>query len=75
MVVETTDRAAFLTDSEHAPAVETGEVDPVGFPIEDVYEFDADLFSRLRQQWQLERRTDEQLWRSAVPFGSRRAAA
>lgn len=75
MVVDTTERAAFLTDPEHAQAVQTGEIRPVGFPIEDVYEFDSGLFSQLSRQWEQDRRTDDQLWRSAVPFGTPRAAA
>jgi len=75
LVVEMATRVAYLTSSEHVEDVEAGRLDPVGFPLEDIFEFDPTLFDRLRSQWERERRTDEQLWRSAVPFGSRRAAA
>jgi hypothetical protein len=75
LIVETTDRAAFLTSAEHAAAVEAGQCEPVGFPIEDVFEFDAAIFEQLRRQWETEGRTDDQLWRFAVPLGTPRAAA
>jgi hypothetical protein len=71
--LRTTERAAFLAGSNSLEAVEAGECQPVGFPIEDVFEFDADLFRKLSEQWEREGRTDDALWRLARPYSELRA--
>jgi hypothetical protein len=73
-VIQTTDRAVFLVNPDFLAAVEAGERGPAGFPIEDVFEFDAELYARLRVQWEREGRTDDALWRSAQPYSEPRAA-
>jgi hypothetical protein len=72
--LRTTDRAAFLAGTDSLEAIEAGEGQPVGFPIEDVFEFDAELYGRLHEQWEREGRTDDMLWRSARPYTEPRAA-
>jgi hypothetical protein len=73
LAMQTTDRAAFLISPDSLSAIEAGELGPVGFPIEDVFEFDADLYQQLREQWEREGRTDGALWRSAQPYSKPRA--
>jgi hypothetical protein len=73
-VVRTTERGAFLAGPNSVDAIEAGECEPVGFPIEDVFEFDAALYDRLHAQWERDGRTDDMLWRSARPYTEPRAA-
>lgn len=40
----------------------------VGFPREDVFEYDEALAVRLQVQWQADRRTDPVLWAHARPY-------
>jgi hypothetical protein len=68
LVVEKTHRAVFLVNPDYLAAVEAGESGAAGFPVEDVFEFDADLYQRLREQWERDGRTDDTLWRSARPY-------
>jgi hypothetical protein len=72
--LRTTDRAAFLAGADTLEAIEAGECEPVGFPIEDVFEFDAEIYDRLQEQWKHDGRTDDTLWRSARPYTEPRAA-
>lgn len=72
--VRRTERAAFLAGPNSLEAIEAGDCEPVGFPIEDVFEFDASLYERLHAQWEREGQTDDALWRSARPYTERRAA-
>jgi hypothetical protein len=73
-LIDMTDRAAFVVNPDYLAAVEAGESGAVGFPAEDVFEFDADLYDQLRKQWEKEGRTDDALWRAAQPYMGRRAA-
>jgi hypothetical protein len=73
-IVEQTDRAAFLVNPDYMAAFTAGEIGSAGFPIEDVFEFDADLYDRLHAQWERDGRTDDMLWRSARPYTEQRAA-
>lgn len=58
----------YLAHRDRLPAVSTGESCPVGFPSEDVFALDAALFAELRSQWEHEGRTDDSLWKRAVPY-------
>ena len=75
VVVEHTDRAASLVNPDALAAFAAGEIGPAGFPIEDVFEFDDDLYRRLRAQWEAHGRTDDALWRSAQHYKSEPRAA
>ena len=46
-LVRETEKGAYLVGPETLSAFEAGECQPVGFPAEDVFEFDDALFSRL----------------------------
>lgn len=74
IAIETGELVVYLANPEYLKEVEAGESDPVGYPREDVFEFDADLYRRLREQWEHEGRTDDILWRSARPYTEPRAA-
>ena len=65
LLVSATDKAAYLISPESLRAFEAGECAPVGFPAEDVFEFNEHLFHQLRQEWERTGRTDEAMWRSA----------
>ena len=41
----------------------------VGFPREDVFRFDANLFARLESEWKREGRTSPALWAEGLPYG------
>jgi hypothetical protein len=75
VLVEQTERAAFLVNPDSLAAFTAGENGPAGFPIEDVFEFDAEVYSRLRTQWVADSRTDDALWRAARPLTSKPRAA
>jgi hypothetical protein len=62
MLVEIGDRVFYLANPERIGAVEAGETDPVGFPQEDVFEFDEDVFAALADQWARQRATDPATW-------------
>jgi hypothetical protein len=74
IAIEAGDRVVYLANPEYLMEVEAGESDPVGYPREDVFEFDADLYMQLREQWEREGRTDDTLWRSARLYSEPRAA-
>jgi hypothetical protein len=74
VVVQSAGCAAFLTAEDQVAAMDAGEIAPIGFPAEDVYEFDLGIFDALCRQWESQHRTDDRLWHSAVPFGTNRAA-
>jgi len=77
LLVEKTDKVAYLISPHTLSEFEAGECQPVGFPIEDVFEFDAGLYHRLREQWEREEQMEVEisdvllnrhphtLWRSA----------
>ena len=62
MLVEVGDRVFYLANPARIAAVETGETDPVGFPQEDVFEFDEGVFAALAEQWARQRATDPATW-------------
>jgi hypothetical protein len=73
-LMDMTEWAAFVVNPDYLDAVEAGDSGAVGFPAEDVFEFDADLYNRLRKQWEAERKTDDALWQAARPYPARRVA-
>ncbi len=67
IAIETGEQVVYLANPEYLREIEAGESDPVGYPKEDVFEFDADLYRQLLDQWEREGRTDDALWRAARP--------
>jgi hypothetical protein len=67
-LVELGATVAYLANPTRLAAVEAGESYPVGFPNEDVFDFDEDLYARLRGQWERDGKTDQSLWSQARPF-------
>jgi hypothetical protein len=57
------DRVFYLANPERIAAVEAGETDPIGYPQEDVFEFDEGVFATLAEQWARQRATDPAIWR------------
>ncbi len=71
-LVEQGATVAYLANPARLAAVEAGESYPIGFPTEDVFDFDGELYARLREQWERDGRTDQALWSQARPFRSTR---
>jgi hypothetical protein len=46
----------------------------VSLPKSDVFEFEAQLFERLLEEWEMMGRTDPATWRSLRPWGARARA-
>lgn len=65
------DRVFYLANPDRIAAVEAGETDPVGFPQEDVFELDEDVFAVLAEQWARQRATDPATWRRLTPYAVR----
>ncbi|PBB84589.1 hypothetical protein [Mesorhizobium sp. WSM3876] len=46
-----TKRLVYLSNPEHEASIRSGESTPLGFPIEDVYEYDAEIFAEMEAAW------------------------
>jgi len=68
IVMGTGERLIYLANEQEIGAVEQGLSDAVGFPAEDVFVFDPQLFSRLTNEWQATGQTTRQAWESAIPW-------
>jgi hypothetical protein len=60
----------FVANPLRLDAVARGETDPIGFPVEDVFEFEEDKFTVLANQWADHRWTNPQIWESLIPHAS-----
>ena len=65
------ERVFYLANPDRIAAVEAGETDPVGFPQEDVFEFDEGVFATLADQWARQRATDPATWQKLRRYGLR----
>jgi hypothetical protein len=54
-------RVAYVANPAYMPAIESGESMPVGFPLEDVFEFNDGLMARID--------ADRSQWSAARPYG------
>jgi hypothetical protein len=63
-------RLVYLANPARLSAVAAGETDPVGFPVEDVFRYDAATAARLLQGWAANGNLDQNLWTELEPFGS-----
>lgn len=63
----------YIANPARLDSVRKGESFPVGFPKEDVFTYDEQIFRRLRDQWEERGTTDPELWQKALPYevGSR----
>jgi hypothetical protein len=73
-LVKAAEKGAYLVSPESLAAFEAGECQPVGFPAEDVFEFEDALFALLVEQWERDGKTDLALWQSARRYEIRKAA-
>jgi hypothetical protein len=62
MLIDVGERVFYLANPERIAAVEAGRSEPVGFPQEDVFEFDEEVFAALAEQWARQRATDPATW-------------
>jgi hypothetical protein len=71
ILIDVGERVFYLANPERIDAVRCGESNAVGFPMEDVYEFDEGVFSTLVEQWARQRETDPAIWRKLKPYAVR----
>jgi hypothetical protein len=70
ILIEPGERVFYLANPERIDAVRAGVSDPVGFPKEDVFEFDEGVFVALADQWARQRANDPATWRKLTPYSS-----
>lgn len=58
----------YLANPDLIAAVEAGDSSPIGFPIDDVYAYDAGIFEQLTGQWGRDGRTENGLWEKAPHY-------
>jgi hypothetical protein len=58
----------FIASEAALGRVESGEMPSIGFPIEDVFEFDDDRFDGLRRRWQERGRVEPDDWTGLRPY-------
>lgn len=63
-------RLVYVADPSRIAAVEAGDSEPVGFPVEDVFRFDGEAYERLRQEWEQRHATDRASWRGLQRYAS-----
>jgi hypothetical protein len=63
IAMETGTEVVYLANPARIDAVMAGDSRPIGFPIEDVFEFDEGMFATLAEQWARQRATDPAIWR------------
>jgi hypothetical protein len=56
------ERVFYLANPDRIASVQAGETDPVGFPQEDVFDFDEAVFADLSEQWARKRATEPATW-------------
>jgi hypothetical protein len=71
IIVDIGERVFYLANPDRIVAVEAGESDPIGFPREDVFEFDDEAFAALVEQWERQRATDPATWKGLTPYALR----
>ncbi len=68
VMIEATDRVAYLANPTSLDAVARGESDPVGFPLIDVFDPTPGLYNDLREFWEADDAAAlEAMWGLARP--------
>ena len=62
IAIEWGTRVVYLANPARIDAVLAGESNPIGFPQEDVFEFDEVVFADLSDQWARKRATEPATW-------------
>ena len=57
----------FLSNPDLLSRVEANQIDPIGFPEEDIFAFDAELYDRLRSEWEQGQQPPSS-WKAATPL-------
>jgi hypothetical protein len=61
-------RVVHIVHPDRIGELQKGAVGPIGFPVESVFQYDPELFNRLRSQWNERGSVDESLWDAVRPF-------
>lgn len=62
VLIEVSDRSAYLANPDLLDAVISGHSMPVGFPIEDIYLFEKEPFFELSAEWESAGKTRDHTW-------------
>lgn len=62
ILFEAGERVMYLANPERIAAVKAGETEPVGFPREDVFVFDDEIYAVLAEEWASQRATQATTW-------------
>ncbi len=71
VVIECGKRVVYVANPNRMVEIASGQSYPVGFPYEDVFKFDSDLYARLSGEWESSGQTGPSLWRQAVLLTAR----
>lgn len=71
IALETGRRVVYLANPARIDAVLAGESNAVGFPKEDVFEFDEAAFAALADQWARQLATDPATWQKLKRYDLR----
>jgi hypothetical protein len=66
-VISEGESVIYLANPNRVAEVLAGQTDPIGFPREDVFSYDAGMEERLLNAWQSGAPVDD-LWRDAEPY-------
>lgn len=61
-------RVVYLANPDRVAAVESGTSAPVGFPEEDVFQFEENIYRRLTAQWAAHPNLMREAWSALEPF-------
>ncbi|MDB5734501.1 MAG: hypothetical protein JWN16_1138 [Alphaproteobacteria bacterium] len=68
VAVDGAKRVIYITTEDGLPMVLDGKREPTGFPKEDIFLFNSDVYKKLREQWDDSGTTDPLVWRSLSQF-------
>lgn len=69
VVISASRALVYAANPESLARIASGETDPVGFPVVDVFEFDEERFAALAVTWKTVQRTEPPQWEGLQPYG------
>lgn len=75
LAIEEGQGVVYIAHPAYADAIEAGEAEPAGFPVEDIFEFDEAVFAVLADQWARQRATDPATWQKLKRYEIRKEPA
>lgn len=66
--IEARKALVYAANPERIKEVQAGDSFPVGFPLEDVFEYDEALYGELLAEWKTQGKTRASAWEAARPW-------